>query len=1031
MMRGAAASPSQVKERRLSSRAVRRIAYAVIAATILLVLGILFVKVQARDPVSKAYTERRTIETRFTGMGYAPYQKPPSRMGQEDDSNRTALNKALNNAVELCPQQGKADPRACQSKGRLLLLRDPKDWKRAVDAFEQSQSLGLNTPSLKIDLGVTYFEHAGFTDKRNFSQAINEFKSVLDGKVSSVGAEEREVALFNLALAYEQSASWDLAIDTWKQYPMHRPGAWADEARTHFADDQTRIPSPQLYVDSREFIRHGSDPEVRNDIEQHQEIALVRWLVNAVQDSASEDSHATRLVAAMLAESPHRDPLWQDLLHSTGKADQPAVQKLRDAFVANQNDLHEKALKDAGDAARLFDQRGNVPGALLAHFQEIYAQQRGLNAEDCLRAIDRLWPQVFATQYHWLQGQLALEKAVCANLAFNFEKVEPNFKISRDLAGKFGYPELRLRITGMEAGIQRMNFADDAAWRESVDGLKEYWQHPYSSERLLQFYSVMRQIANDLNYPHAAVVFLRRTIELLRQNAPEDRVLQALYHMRLANLYLTLNDEAQAEIEARLARELLKGSRTSYEALALIELADFHLRRGKPELALSVIQSLGRKLATQDQFVQLDLRRVRGDAELQLNRLEAAEQDYQGGIKLVESSFDRIQDEAKRREWTEIADKMFRGMVQILLARGKGNEALTRWEWSRSLILNRDFKAAGAGESPLPATSYPHLVYISFTDHLHVWLVRGSQATEKSIPVSRKDLLKRIHDFNRICGDPNSPVMEVEKQAKNLYQRLLQPVIGALDPLEPVAIEFDSKVLPPFSIEALRNPEGRYFGVDYAILHSPGIFAESALRPSEPLQSTASFLVIDASTAEGLGYLPGHEQLTTAITGNYSRAKLLRTGGLQPPKPADVDKAIKSSTALLVISHSRQNNDGIALELTPDFYFRAQNFSSEHPENLRVVVLAACSSGNAEKGALASDNLVRSLLVEKVPNVIASRWNVDSASTAELFQNFYANLKREPAAQALRDARRAWLLEHPDRAHPYFWAGFNLTGKSN
>jgi CHAT domain-containing protein len=80
---------------------------------------------------------------------------------------------------------------------------------------------------------------------------------------------------------------------------------------------------------------------------------------------------------------------------------------------------------------------------------------------------------------------------------------------------------------------------------------------------------------------------------------------------------------------------------------------------------------------------------------------------------------------------------------------------------------------------------------------------------------------------------------------------------------------------------------------------------------------------------------------------------------------------------------------------------------------------------------LASDNLVRTLMAGGVPNVIASRWNVDSESTVELFQNFYANLNRgETAAQALRGARQA-LLEQADKSHPYFWAAFNLTGRPN
>ena len=1044
MMRGAAANPSQVKGRHLSQPALRRIAYAVIAATILLILGIALWRVlvnwiqirNARGPVSNAYIERRTIEPRFSGMGYAPYQKPSSRMGEEDDFNRPALSEALNTVTQLCPQpkadsrdsQAKADPRACQSKGRLLLLRDPKDWKAAVEAFEQAESLGLNTPSLKIDFGVAHSLRASYSDSPYYSLAIEEFRAVLEGKYGAASDEEKEVARFNLALAYEQSSSWDLAVSTWEDYPKGQRDGWADEARRHRDDDNAKIPRPQLYTDPREFIRHASDPEVKNDIEQYQDVALSRWLLDAIQDPASDSAQAMRLVATMLAEGPHFDPMWHDFLRSTGPADQPAVKALRDAFLANQNDQHSESLDYAEAAARDFAKRRNVPGMMLAHFQEIYAHQRRLSAGKCLSALDQLWPQASATGYHWLQGQLALERAICANLAFNFEKVEPNFKISRNLAGKFRYPELQLRTMGMEAGIQRMNFAIDTAWIDAIEGLNGYWQHPYSSERLFQFYSVMRQIANDLNCPRAAVVFLRRTIDILEQNAPEDRTLKALLYMRLANLLWEQEEKALAEAEAKRARGLLSASHTSYEVLALIELADFELRSRQPKEALQVIQPIGQEVETDDDFVRMDFYRVRGDIELQLKQLEQAQQDYQRGIVLADESFKHIKDDdIKRLNWMASTGRIYRGKVQILLAQGKSREALTLWEWSQSRILKHGFQLGGPEDLQLPATSYPHLVYASFPDHLRIWLVRGSQVTDRSISLSRDDLITRVNDFNRNCGSPQSPRAEVDRQATELYKLLLQPMIGELVPLETVAVEFDSSI-PPFSIEALRSPDGHFFGIDYAPSHAPGIFAESALRQPEQLPSAAPFMVIDASPAEGPRFLPGHQNLTNAVLRTYSRARAFRGDSLTP---AQVDQDLKRSRALLVISHARRNNKGVALEMRPDYYLRAQDFSPQLLKNLQVVVLAACSSGTSEKGVLASDNLVRTLMAGGVPNVIASRWNVDSESTVELFQNFYTNLNRgETAAQALRGARQA-LLEHTDSSHPYFWASFNLTGRPN
>jgi len=57
-----------------------------------------------------------------------------------------------------------------------------------------------------------------------------------------------------------------------------------------------------------------------------------------------------------------------------------------------------------------------------------------------------------------------------------------------------------------------------------------------------------------------------------------------------------------------------------------------------------------------------------------------------------------------------------------------------------------------------------------------------------------------------------------------------------------------------------------------------------------------------------------------------------------------------------------------------------------------------------------------------------SLWPVEDMATNELMQHFYQHLLQgEGKAQALRSAQQH-LLQHPDYAHPYFWAAFRLVG---
>ncbi|MBZ5532376.1 MAG: CHAT domain-containing protein [Acidobacteriia bacterium] len=1052
-------SPSFIQQIRAL---VQRLAWAVAAAAVAVATMVCFVwgpvliaevqlhKEQKR--VAAAYAERRTIEPRITGVGYGSYQEPIHTLGQEDESDdltRPALLEARSKLADMLKSDGNRDPHLQQIEGRLRLLRNPADAIKAEEAFQRAQSKGLNDLSLEIDLAVSYFEREIRSDSPNMSKPINLLRKVLEANNPKPTREEQAVALFDLALAYEKTKVWSSAITTWKDYlKIDSSGPWADEAHKHLAEAEAIVSKQQSYKDPADLVRHSSDPEVQNDIEYYQERVLGEWWLKAVDQPLSDSGRAVRKVAELLKQQ-HSDTLWTDLVNSTSRADLPAVKALSDAFAANQKDWHQEALDKSREAARIFKKQHNTPGELLARFQEVYALQRRLAGDDCLTRAADLSPRVAATGYHWLYGQLALEKAICANLVFKFQTADANLEISRAVASEAGsnFPELRLRIAGIEAGMKRLNFEYDGAWIESVKGLDDYWQHSYSAERLYQFITVMRQSAAETGFSYTAEALLRTSIEILQDIAPDDNLLKALLHMRLASLLWEQDQDSLAEAEALHARLLLRKisptdpTAQTYTAMARIELADFELRRRKTALALSAIQPIGENIASQDNFVKLDFYRVLGDAKLQLNWLDQALADYRQGIGVAARSLPDIRDEEKRLRWIAATGNIYRGVVQVFLAKGQSDKALAIWERSsgRFLVYGGSIQildvAKELGEIRLPVAVHPHVVYASFADRMQVWIVEGTKSQSQSIPLTQIELLRMIREFNQNCKNPNSSRSELDGQAARLYELLLKPVIAGLPSTETVAIEFD-QLIPQFAIEALRSPQGRYFGADYAVLRSPGILAEGALRQPLPLKIRDTFLVVDASPVSGPGRLPGHQMPTEAITQIHPQRTVFTGEDLTLGK---VKQALRNSIALQIMGHGRRSSKGMALELGSDMFLRSKDLSPELLRRMRLAVLAACSSGSAENGLLDADNLVRSLLAGGVPNVIASHWAVDSTSTGALFESFYLNLgKGETPAEALRDARREMLsgkldskCHNCDLSHPYRWAAFNLTGRSN
>ena len=96
-----------------------------------------------------------------------------------------------------------------------------------------------------------------------------------------------------------------------------------------------------------------------------------------------------------------------------------------------------------------------------------------------------------------------------------------------------------------------------------------------------------------------------------------------------------------------------------------------------------------------------------------------------------------------------------------------------------------------------------------------------------------------------------------------------------------------------------------------------------------------------------------------------------------------------------------------------------------------VVVLSACQSalGKAVRGE-GLVGLTRGFMYAGAPRVVASLWQVDDESTAELMRRFYqAMLERKLAPAAALRAAQLELRATKRWASPYYWAAFVLQGE--
>jgi len=101
--------------------------------------------------------------------------------------------------------------------------------------------------------------------------------------------------------------------------------------------------------------------------------------------------------------------------------------------------------------------------------------------------------------------------------------------------------------------------------------------------------------------------------------------------------------------------------------------------------------------------------------------------------------------------------------------------------------------------------------------------------------------------------------------------------------------------------------------------------------------------------------------------------------------------------------------------------------------NLDLVTLSACETGLGQFHVGEGMKSLASAFVESgSKSVLYSLWKVDDESTSKLMSIFYSKLKNGlDKDKALQQAKKEYLENSsPDKRHPYYWAGFVLTGST-
>jgi CHAT domain-containing protein len=296
--------------------------------------------------------------------------------------------------------------------------------------------------------------------------------------------------------------------------------------------------------------------------------------------------------------------------------------------------------------------------------------------------------------------------------------------------------------------------------------------------------------------------------------------------------------------------------------------------------------------------------------------------------------------------------------------------------------------------------------------------------------------------FVALCANPASDLNALDRDGSLLYRWLIAPVEDRLVTGRTLVIEADGSVSRvPLSV--LDDGSGRYLGERFRIVYSPGI--GYARRPGIEPDFSASCRVLavaqptlSGSMTERFPALPDAAREGRLVSSLFPNSKMLEG---PEASPESVQRELPGAAIFHFAGHSFVSADHAGLLLAArgdapeeaaqslDSVLEISRLRLADVSQCRLAVFSACAVSSVNGDIIGGpESLVRGFLRFGVSRVIATRWNVDSAATADLMEAFYSGLVRgESVSQALQEAQTK-IRNRAETARPYYWAAFDTFG---
>jgi CHAT domain-containing protein len=633
-----------------------------------------------------------------------------------------------------------------------------------------------------------------------------------------------------------------------------------------------------------------------------------------------------------------------------------------------------------------------------------------------------------------------------------------------------GFSSVYLRGLGFESDDASTIGDVRTGWACAYAGLASYWSGTYDPMLGYNLYTDFDTAAEAQKQPHLQVAIWIEAIALIASD--QDLLLRAMAHSWMAKSAASAGmpelaerefTEASRLFEAAPQSEANQNDRVEVETL----LAQLEGHRGATESALERLRRIAPRISLlSNHYVAIRYYGVLGGLELTQGLSYEAERSLRSAVSLAEESLKSLRSDRDRSVWKEEVSESYRSLVRTKLDLGDYQTALEIWEWYKGAALRSGSPGKSTDGTVRRVEAEPRLnssdladglslpslreveqslatiqketivAYGAFGDTFWIWTYDDRGVLARKSSMSSVEIESLASRFVELCSNPESDANVLRKYARRLYGLLIEPIQERLSNERTVVFEPDGS-LERVPMEALLDASSKYLLDESPIVISPGLYFRGDKRRDSGISPRAESLIVSvpsppAGDTYGLLPLQDAEREAEMVTAEFRSGHVLRGN----EATLDTIKHLLPGVQVLHFTgHAISFGGAVGLVLgdtDSTNHLRlldAKALEGERLDQMQLAVLSACSTDSAGLGTYATaDSLASVFLRDGVPHVVGSRWNVDSAGTAFLMQQFYSSLfSGKSVSESIREAKIEMRMR-PEWKHPYFWASFEALG---